>query len=106
MMDGYQQVAKSEGFDWDFGNLRKNLDKHQVNCEEAEQVFEYKPFFLLDDPTHSRHETRIKAFRKTKKGKLLTLTFTMRRNLIRIISARPMHKKERKIYEEQAEKQN
>lgn len=88
------------GFDWDEGNARKGK-KHGVNQLEAEQVFFNKPLLVLPDLKHSRRETRFHALGKTDEGRLLHVTFTMRFYVtkIRVISARNMHYKERRIYE-------
>ncbi len=88
------------GFDWDEGNRRKNLDKHGVSQQEAEQVFFNEPLLMLEDERHSRQEPRFHALGNTDIGRLLHITFTLRQNwtLIRIISARDMHKTEKEIY--------
>jgi len=89
------------GFDWDDGNARKN-DKHAVSMAEAEQVFFNAPLLLLVDEKHSQQEARHHALGRTDEGRLLHLTFTLRKagSLIRVISARDMHRKERTIYEQ------
>ena len=90
------------GFEWDAGNERKN-DKHGVSMAEAEQVFFNAPLLLLlDDAAHSQSESRFHALGHSDDGRLLHLTFTLRRSgeLIRVISARDMHRKERMIYEQ------
>lgn len=89
------------GFDWDEGNSRKN-SKHGVSPAEAEQVFFNAPLLLLADVKHSQQEPRFHALGKTHQTRLLHITFTLRQqnNLIRVISARDMHKKERSIYEQ------
>ena len=89
------------GFEWDAGNERKN-DKHGVSMAEAEQVFFNAPLLLLDDLRHSEVEIRIHALGQTDDGRLLHITLTLRRSgeLIRVISARDMHKKERSFYEQ------
>lgn len=91
------------GFDWDEGNRRKN-DKHGVSMSEAEQVFFHQPLLLLVDGRHSQHEPRLHALGKTDLGRLLHVTLTLRQasTLIRVISARDMHRKERAIYEQKA----
>ena len=88
------------GFEWDAGNDRKN-DKHGVSMAEAEQVFFNEPLLLLDDVAHSQSESRFHALGMTDEGRRLHLTFTLRQSgeLIRVISARDMHKKERTVYE-------
>lgn len=100
-MDWHKELALVEGFDWDAGNTVKSIRKHQVSCEEAEQVFFNRPLFLIDDQAHSTHEPRAKMFGKTNEERSLTVSFTIRKKHIRIISARPMNRKERIIYEKQ-----
>ena len=89
------------GFDWDGGNDREN-DKHNVSMAEAEQLFFNDPLLLLEDAKHSQTESRIHALGKTDEGRRLHITFTLRKKntLIRVISARDMHKKERAYYEQ------
>ena len=89
------------GFDWDSGNARKN-EKHGVTAAEAEQVFFNQPLLLLEDMKHSQDEPRFHALGHTHDGRLLHITFTMREagTLIRVISARDIHRKERTIYEQ------
>ena len=57
---------------------------------------------MLADHRHSQKEARYHALGKSDNIRLLHITFTLRSNnkLIRVISARDMHWKERKIYEQ------
>jgi uncharacterized DUF497 family protein len=91
------------GFDWDNGNARKN-EKHAVSMAESEQVFFNAPLLMLADAKHSNLEPRFHALGKTDGERLLHITFTLRQSgiKIRVISARDMHRKERKIYEQTA----
>lgn len=100
-MDWHKELTLVEGFEWDPGNTVKNVRKHQVSYEEAEQVFFNRPLLLIDDPLHSIAEPRAKMFGRTNDEKLLTVSFTIRKRHIRIISARPMNRKEKKVYEKQ-----
>ena len=95
-------LNKITGFDWDDGNARKSEEKHEVSMAEAEQAFFNAPLLLLEDAKHSQRESRNHALGKTDEGRLLHITFTLRHSgeKIRVISARDMHKKERKIYEQ------
>ncbi|AKH69027.1 hypothetical protein IMCC21906_01349 [Spongiibacter sp. IMCC21906] len=95
-------LNKVTGFDWDDGNSRKSAEKHDVSQAEAEQVFFNDPLLLLLDDKHSRKETRYHAYGKTNDGRKLHITFTLRGGdtLIRVISARDMHRKERMIYDQ------
>lgn len=94
-------LSKVAGFDWDEGNARKN-EKHGVSTAETEQVFFNAPLLLLEDSAHSQQEPRLHALGKTDDGRALHITFTLRQSgmLIRVISARDMHRKERAIYEQ------
>lgn len=94
------EFEKLAGFEWDQGNIDKNLITHNVENWECEQIFFNDPLIVLDDPTHSIAENRFAAFGKTDTGRLLVVIFTIRRRLIRVISARKMNKKERNFYEE------
>jgi uncharacterized DUF497 family protein len=88
------------GFQWNQGNIDKNLAKHNVENWECEQIFFNEPLIILDDTGHSRSERRWAAFGRTDAGRLLVVIFTKRGGLISVISARDMNKKERKFYEE------
>ena len=86
-------------FDWDKGNIGKNL-KHGVEDKEAEQIFDNDPEFVFEDEKHSLSEVRYMIWGVTNQGRQLSVFFTMRKGKVRIISARYMHKKERSRYEE------
>ena len=92
-------INACEGFEWDKGNRFKNWLKHGVSQDEAEEVFLNEPLLLFDDDKHSQGEQRVLAFGHTNDGRCLVIAFTVRKNLIRIISARAMNKKERDVYE-------
>jgi uncharacterized protein len=90
------------GFDWDKGNSRKNAEKHGVCQSEAEEIFFNEPLLVLEDSKHSQEEVRFHALGETDDKRLLHITFTLRQNgtLIRVVSARDMHRKERAVYEQ------
>ena len=96
MLDFTQTI----GFEWDAGNERKN-EKHGVTMMETEQVFFNAPLLLLEDAAHSQNELRIHALGLSDAARALHITFTLRQSgqLIRVISARDMHRKERAIYD-------
>ena len=91
------------GFEWDAGNERKSVDKHEVSQAEAEQVFFNEPLLTVSDNKHSGLEIRIHALGQTDSGRLLHVTFTLRNQetKIRIISARDMRRKERAYYDDE-----
>lgn len=90
------------GFEWEAGNARKNADKHDVSQAEAEQVFFNDPLLIVPDHVHSADEQRVHALGRTDDGRLLHVTFTLRKDgtRLRVISARDMSKKERIAYGE------
>ena len=85
--------------------MRKSEESHGVSQTEVEQVFFNVPLVLTPDLKHSQTEPRFHALGKTNTGRLLHITFTLRFDgrKIRPISARDMHRKERHIYEENAQ---
>lgn len=87
-------------FEWDKGNADKNYRKHDVINKEAEEIFTNKENFIFEDEKHSYIEKRYMIWGETKNKRKLSVFFTIRNNMIRIISARDMHKKERRSYEE------
>jgi len=89
-----------EGFDWDEGNLFKNWEKHRVSASESEQVFFNHPLVTGPDEKHSGSEMRRYALGMTDAGRRLFLFFTVRRRRIRVICARDMNRKERKVFDE------
>lgn len=88
------------GFDWDDGNARKSVAKHGVSQAEAEQVFLNEPLLVIEDKGHSGGEARYHALGRSDGGRRLHVTLTLRKSgtLIRVISARDMHRKERLRY--------
>lgn len=85
------------GFDWDQGNSDKNWIAHRVSREECEEVFRNRP--LVGELEISGSEERFPTLGETNKGRPLFVVFTVRRNLIRVISARDMSRAERQMYE-------
>ena len=89
---------KIKGFEWDKGNKEKNKVKHNVTHQECEQIFYNKPLMIFADESHSEVEIRFGAFGKTDGKRKLTIFFTMRNNILRVISARNQSKRDREIY--------
>lgn len=87
--------SKIVGFEWDKGNL-EHIKKHKVEYKECEQIFFNKPLLISKDETHSHVEKMLQAMGLNNKGRLLFISFTIRTNKIRIISARDQDKKERR----------
>ena len=89
------------GFDWDEGNTDKNWLKHKVSPSECEQFFFNRPLVVQDDINHSKTEKRFYALGQTNLKRFLFVAFTVRNNLIRVVSARDMRRKERRVYSEE-----
>src|SRR5712691_6231341 len=88
------------GFDWDDGNIDKNWFAHRVTWWESEEVFFNRPRPTFDDMAHSTAtEKRFYILGQTNAGRHLFVGFTVRRRLIRPITARDMTARERITYE-------
>lgn len=86
------------GFDWDDANTHKNWERHRVSLEEAEDVFFQEPLVIRSDLGHAKSEKRHYALGQTGAGRRLFVAFTVRRKLIRVISARDMNRNETETY--------
>lgn len=93
-------IENCEGFEWDDGNSGKNWHLHRVTDAESEEVFSNEPFVIIRDSSHSNLESRYAVRGVTNAGRRLTVVFTIRNALIRVISARNMTRREERIYEE------
>lgn len=91
-------VRGLKGFDRDAANWRKSELKHGVAAAEAEEVLLGDPLCQVD-VRHSGSEQRYVALGATGEGRGLFVAFTIRRSRVRVISARPMSRRERVIYE-------
>lgn len=93
------ELSACTGFQWDAGNATKNWELHKVAQAEAEQLFFNRPIRVAVDPTHSQEEARYGALGQTSAGRPLSVVFTIRGTLVRVISARDMSRRERRVYE-------
>lgn len=85
-------------FEWDKGNIDKSVRKHKISIKEAEELFRNEPKHILKSERFIA-EKRYMLWGITNTGRKLTAIFTIRGDKIRIISARPMSRKERRNYE-------
>ena len=86
-------------FEWDDRKAVSNLKKHGVSFEEASTIFRDPLSATGADPDHSLGEQRWVTFGVSDAGRLLVVAHTDHDDCIRIISARPATKAERRIYE-------
>lgn len=86
-------------FEWDPANLLQN-EQYSVSDAEAEQVFFNEPLLLLEETAHAVPGKHWQALGRTNGHRLLKISFALRAEpgRLRIVSARPMHHRERKIY--------
>jgi uncharacterized protein len=97
-MEWPDSLAQCEGFQWDAGNSAKIWERHAVAPAECEELFFNGPLVVGSDEEHSGVEDRLYALGQTDTGRLLFAVFTLRGRLIRVISARDMSRRERRIY--------
>lgn len=94
-----KELSNCTGFQWDEHNADKIWDKHSVTRTECEQLFFNQPLIVADDTKHSKKEKRYYVLGQTDTGRRLYLIFTTRKLVVRVISARDMSRKERRVYE-------
>ena len=99
-MADIRDVGDWDGFDWDEGNLLKNWERHRVSASECEQVFFNRPLVAGLDEKHSSREGRYYPLGVTDAARHLFVVFTVRGTRIRVISARDMSRRERKLFEQ------
>jgi hypothetical protein len=78
---------------------QSNLRKHKVSFQEASTVFEDGNILELPDREHSAEESRFIGIGRSESNRLLFVNFTVRKDRVRIISARQAESWERREYE-------
>ncbi|MCP4108639.1 MAG: BrnT family toxin [Desulfobacteraceae bacterium] len=87
-------------FEWDRDKADSNLKKHGILFETACEAF-LDPFVKMGDEEYIEDEIRDTIIGMSINWQLLYIVFTMRdEDIIRITSARPVTKHERRYYEE------
>jgi len=87
-------------FEWDNQKASANLHKHGVSFELACESF-FDPFLVRLDDEVIDDELREKILGMTANWKTLCVAYTMRDDIIRIISARFVTLEEKETYENQ-----
>ena len=87
-------------FEWDPAKAERNLREHGVSFRDAATIFRDPLSMTIGDPDHSESEARFIDVGTSHRGDLLVISYTERKNKIRLISARPATRAERKSYEE------
>jgi len=88
------------GFEWDAQKAKANWRDHKVRFEEAATAFDDPDRLELFDREHSTAtEEREIILGRSEKNRILFVSFTVRGQRIRPISARRATRKERNAYE-------
>jgi uncharacterized DUF497 family protein len=84
-------------FEWDSNKAALNWQKHRITFDEAAEIFRYPIYEMLDSRLNYGEE-RFIAIGRNQRFVFLTVVYTVRDNLIRIISVRRSTKKEKELY--------
>ena len=87
-------------FEWDEEKAEANLSKHGVSFDEARTVFDDPLYLDFYDPDHSEAEDRFIIVGQSQQRRLLIVSYTERRDKIRVISTREATRIEKDAYEE------
>lgn len=85
-------------YQWDPGKAASNLQKHGVDFADAVGVFEDERGLTIKEQ-HAAGEQRLVALGTDFLGRILVVVYTNRGDDIRLISARPATRRERRAYE-------
>ena len=86
-------------FEWDAKKADANRQKHGISFQEASTAFSDALSLTIPDPLHSEGEGRFVLLGQTSAGRLVVVVHVDRGAKIRLISARPASRKERRQYE-------
>jgi len=93
-------------FQWDPAKATSNVRKHGISFDEAVTVFKDPLALIFDDTEHSEVEAREIIIGMSTLSRMLLVCFVERHeDIVRIISARPATRIEKKDYEENAKTQ-
>lgn len=87
--------------EWDDRKAAANVRKHGVSFDEAVTALEDPLSVTYKDPDHSEDESRFLTFGSSSAGRILVVAHADREEAIRLISARPATRSERRSYEEE-----
>ena len=86
-------MIKIKGFQWDKGNEKHIRERHNVTKFEAEEVFIGDPYFRV-----GRDGTRY-VYGQTSSGRYLFVVYLyLGKGVARVVTARDMTKRERRLY--------
>jgi len=93
---------KKTKFEWEASKDKLNQNKHGIPFELAQYAFADPNRIIAEDVSHSQKEKRYYCFGKVEDG-IITVRFTFRGNIIRIIGA-GYWRKGRELYERKNKK--
>jgi len=99
MRSYYIGTMKLPDFEWDDFKNSQNRQKHGVSFYEAQYAFADPQRVIIEDLDHGGDEDRFFCFGKVKGG-VMTVRFTVREGIIRIIGA-GYWRKGKKIYDKE-----
>jgi uncharacterized protein len=97
--DGVEDEIGPMQFEWNPAKAAINQAKHDISFDEAKTVFDDPLYLGFPDPAHSVGEQRFLLLGRSLMGRLLVVAYTDRGSVARLISAREMTKRERRLYE-------
>jgi uncharacterized DUF497 family protein len=87
-------------FEWDPAKAESNLKLHGISFDDATTIFRDVLSITIADPDHSDSENRFIDIGMSHRMELLVVSYSERKNRIRLISARRATRAERRSYEE------
>jgi uncharacterized DUF497 family protein len=87
-------------FEWDASKARSNIKKHGISFEEATTIFGDPRAITIESSAVSGERRLITIGRSSTGRYVIVVVHTDRNDRIRIISARPASRAERKQYED------
>ena len=84
--------------EWDDNKAASNLKKHNISFEQARCVFDDQWVLMTDDSLSSLDEDRYLAIGRFD-GRLLSVSYTLRANRTRVVSARQANTREQHDYD-------
>lgn len=90
-------------YEWDDDKNRKNVEKHGIDFETAKRIFD-SPIVSRRDLRKDYNEIRYVSIGIIDQVAMIVVVHTNRQGRIRLISARPASRRERRIYYEQIQK--
>ncbi len=88
---------KDDEFEWDNAKAELNAKSHKISFQTAQKVFNDPGALWSEDTDSSWDEDRYRVIGSAE-GRVLTLSYTYRGDVIRLISARPAIRREKNDY--------